>query len=66
MVAPESCRSGQTACWRESVAKFFGSSERCFDGFERRMTVRLFIYFMSLGVTNAVIIVGMVKLLRVF
>jgi len=33
------------------------------DGFERRMTIRFFVYFMSQGVVNAAIIIGMLKLL---
>jgi hypothetical protein len=33
-----------------------------FDGFEKRMTSRFFWYFMTQGIANAVIILGMLKL----
>jgi hypothetical protein len=35
-----------------------------FDGFERRMTIRFFVYFMSQGVLTAAMLLWMVGILR--
>ncbi len=42
----------------------FDRLDAALDGFERRMTIRFFVYFMSQGVLTAAMIVWMVGILR--
>ena len=42
----------------------FARLDAALDGFESRMTIRFFVYFMSQGVLTAATIVWMIELLR--